>query len=401
MNFRTLANTEVTNKTVLLRVDLNVPAKGGKATDTTRIDRLKPTIDYLVQHGAKIVLLSHYGRPKGEYREEFSLSFLPDTLSTCWRIDVSFAHDCIGDSAASLAAGLQPGQVGLLENLRFHKGEENNDVEFARKLAALGDLYVNDAFSVSHRAHASTEALAHLLPTAAGFLMETELTALGEVLDNPQRPSAIIVGGAKISTKLELLANLIEKTDMLILGGGMANTFLYAQGIDMKASFCESGMAAQATAIMEKAEQTDCEIILPVDGIAAPAFEEKTPWQVCDIQCIPEGQMVLDIGPQTLEMLKGKLQTCATLLWNGPLGAFEVTPFDKGTVELARCAAELTQSGAMKSVAGGGDTVAALEHAGVTGQFSYISTAGGAFLEWLEGRTLPGVAALAAYQGAA
>jgi len=398
MGFQTLYDLKPENKTVLLRCDLNVPVRNGKITDTTRIDRLKPTIDYLVKHGAKILVLSHFGRPKGEHNPEFSLSFLPDTLSKCWNIEVSFSDDCIGEPAKTLTKKLQPGQVGLLENLRFHKGEESNDKDFARKLADLGDLHVNDAFSASHRAHASIEALAHLLPTGAGFLMQAELEALSSALNDLEHPLAIVVGGVKISTKLKLLNNLVQKADMLILGGGMANTFLYAQGMDMKKSLYEPDMAPQATAIMEEAEQSGCKIILPVDGIAAKAFEENAPWQVCDIQCVPDDHMVLDIGPQTLEMLKGMLQQCSTLVWNGPIGAFEVSPFDKGTVELAKHAAALTESHAIKSVAGGGDTVAALEHAGVTSQFSYISTAGGAFLEWMEGKQLPGVAALTAYK---
>lgn len=392
---------ELEGRIVLLRADLNVPAKDGAVTDTTRIDRLKPTIDFLRENGAKTLILSHFGRPKGERNMEYSLAFLPTVLEKQWGVPVAFAEDCIGSAAETAAQNLENGQFALLENLRFHKGEEANDADFARKLAALGDLYVNDAFSAAHRAHASTEGLAHLLPSAAGLLMEAELTALQDALETPQRPVAALVGGAKISTKLDVLGHLIEKVDMLILGGGMANTFLYAQGKDMKASLCEKDMADTARAIMDKAAQQNCRILLPVDGMAASEFAENAHYEICGNDDIPDGKMVLDIGPQTIKALEEALDSAKTLLWNGPLGAFEIAPFDTGTNAIARYAAKLTKSGALKSVAGGGDTVAALEKAGVAEDFSYISTAGGAFLEWLEGKTLPGVAALSARKKAA
>jgi phosphoglycerate kinase len=300
-----------------------------------------------------------------------------------------------------LSAGLRGGQIGLLENVRFHVGEEKNDPAFVQALAKLGDLYVNDAFSSAHRAHASTEGLAHVMQTAAGFLMEAELKALAAALDNPQRPMAAIVGGAKISTKLELLGNLVEKADMLILGGGMANTFLWAQGVDMKASLCERDMADQAREIMARAKNTGCDIILPIDGVWGEKFEKHTPHGICAVTSVPAGKMVLDIGPQTGVMLQQRLAFIKTIVWNGPLGAFEIEPFDKGTVELAQYVASQTKVGRIVTVAGGGDTVSALEHAGIADKLTYVSSAGGAFLEWLEGKTLPGVAALTAYKAAA
>ncbi len=395
MDFNTLHDMDLNGKIVLLRADLNVPVDADKnITDTTRIDRLKPTIDLLAAKGAKTLILSHFGRPKGEHNSEFSLAFLPPALQKQWGVEVQFAEDCIDIPAQNVAANLKNGQFGLLENLRFHKGEEANDHEFAQKLAALGDLFVNDAFSAAHRAHASTEALAHLLPCAAGLLMEAELTALQDALEAPDHPVIALVGGAKISSKLDVLGNLIKKVDMLILGGGMANTFLYAQGHDLKASLCEKDMADTARDIMAQAKTHNCEIILPIDGVAAEKFAANAPHTTCGNDAIPDGTMVLDIGAGTIEMLKGKISTAKTLLWNGPMGAFELTPFDNGTVQLARFAAECTKNGTLKSVAGGGDTVAALEQANAAKDFTYISTAGGAFLEWLEGKTLPGVAAL-------
>ena len=400
MKFKTLRDFDLNGKTVLLRADLNVPAKDDKVTDTTRIDRLKPTIEWLVKHGAKTLVLSHFGRPKNK-EPEFSLSFLTPLLEKQWGYKVAFAPDCIGDPARKLASSLKPGQLGLLENTRFYKEEEANDPAFTKALASLGDIYINDAFSAAHRAHASTEGLAHLMPTGAGFLMEAELNALSAALEHPQRPVAAIVGGAKISTKLELLGNLVTKADLLILGGGMANTFLYAQGVDVKKSLCEKDMAAQARAIMEKAKAAGCEIVLPVDGMASTALDPQTQHKICDIHLVPEDHMILDIGPQTLQVLEGKLQTCRTVVWNGPMGAFEVHPYDKGTVSLARYVGRLTRDRLMASVAGGGDTVAALEQACVADHFTYVSAAGGAFLEWLEGKILPGVAALNAFASAA
>lgn len=401
MTFKTLRNFDLDGKTILLRADLNVPAKDGQVTDTTRIDRLKPTIDHLITHGARIIVMSHFGRPKGGFDLQYSLEFLIGALEKSWGVRVVFANDCIGSAASKLANSLKPGQVGLLENLRFHKGEEANDQTFAAELASLGDIYINDAFSAAHRAHASTEALAHLLPAGAGLLMEEELNALNAALENPQRPVAAIVGGAKISTKLDLLLNLVTKTNMLVLGGGMANTFLYAKGTDVKNSLCEKDMADKAKAIMDKTKECGCELILPVDVVAAGKFEAHAQHATCGIGKIPDGMMVLDIGSETVAMLENKLSSCKTVLWNGPVGAFEIEPFDAGTNTLARIVARETRAGRIISVAGGGDTVAALEHAGAADGFTYISTAGGAFLEWLEGKTLPGVAALMAWRNAA
>ncbi len=401
MTFKTIRDIDVRGKTVLLRADLNVPASGEKVTDATRIERLKPTIDYLCDHGAKILVMSHFGRPKGGPDPEFSLQFLLPALKEHWGKDILFAADCIGAPVEALAASLQPGQIGLLENVRFHAEEEKNDPEFVKALAKPGDLFVNDAFSSAHRAHASTEGLAHILPTVAGLLMESELKALNAALENPERPLAAIVGGAKISTKLDLLGNLVEKADMLILGGGMANTFLWAQGIDLKASLCERDMAAQARDIMTKAKSCGCDIILPIDGVWGERFEANTPNGICAIEDVPAGKMVLDIGPQSSAMLQQRLAFVKTIVWNGPLGAFEIKPFDQGTNTLAHYVASQTKVGRIVSVAGGGDTVAALENAGVADKLSYVSSAGGAFLEWMEGKTLPGVAALSARKEAA
>lgn len=400
MSYATLGDFELSAKTVLLRADLNVPVKDAQVTDTTRIERLKSTIEYLVENDAKVVILSHFGRPKGEKKSEFSLEFLPHTLEKSWGIDVAFTHDCIGETAQFAVENLQPGQVLLLENLRFYPGEEANDVAFARELAKLGDLFINDAFSAAHRAHASTEGLAHLLPTAPGFLMEAELSALEKALENPQKPVMAIVGGAKISTKLALLNNLVKKVDYLALGGGMANTFMHAKGIEVGKSLCEKDMAAEAKEIMKTAESFGCDILLPVDRVVltTDTFGENAPHEILSADKMPADREGVDIGPETVAMLENILKDCRTVLWNGPMGVFELTPFDEGTNKLAQAVAELTHKNALVSVAGGGDTVAALENAGVTHQFRYISTAGGAFLEWLEGKTLPGVAALTAYQ---
>ncbi len=400
MTFKTIRNIDVKNKRVLLRADLNVPAKDGVVTDTTRIDRLKPTIDALTAAGAKVIILSHFGRPKG-VTPEFSLRFIVPALEKSWGHDVDFADDCIGADVEKIIGDLQAGEILLLENVRFHAGEEKNDPAFTAALAKLGDLYVNDAFSAAHRAHSSTEGLAHHLPTAAGLLMEAELNALNAALESPERPVAAIVGGAKISTKLELLGNLVEKADLLILGGGMANTFLHAMGVDMKKSLCEHDMAEQAREIIEKAVDRRCDLILPVDGVWATAFAANAEHGACDMESIPDGTMVLDVGPASVEMLKKRLLDVKTIVWNGPLGAFEIEPFDAGTVALAKFVADHTDLGTFVSVAGGGDTVAALEHAGVIDNFTYISTAGGAFLEWMEGKTLPGVAALSVNKKAA
>ncbi len=400
MDFQSLKNTDVKNKVVLLRADLNVPTEGTNVTDTTRIDRLKPTIEYLTKNGAKTVILSHFGRPKG-VTPEFSQAFMLPALKSSWGVDVAFAEDCIGAKAQDAVAKLQAGQVLLLENVRFHPEEEKNDAGFARELAKLGDLYVNDAFSAAHRAHASTAGLADHLPTVAGFLMEEELNALNAALGNPQRPLAAIVGGSKISTKLDLLNNLVTKADFLILGGGMATTFAYAMGAEVGKSLCERDMKEQALAIMEKAKASKCEIVLPVDRVAVKEFGKGVPSEVVPAQSVPAEMEGVDIGPEAVKTAAAKLATCKTVIWNGPMGVFEVKPFDAGTNGIAAEVAKLTSAGKITSVAGGGDTVSALENAGIIDQLTYVSSAGGAFLEWMEGKTLPGVAALTAAKKAA
>ena len=400
MDFQSLKNTDVKNKFVLLRGDLNVPTEGTTVTDTTRIDRLKPTIDYLVKNGAKTLVISHFGRPKG-VTPEFSQKFMLPALKASWGVDVAFADDCIGPKAEEARNKLQPGQILLLENVRFHPEEEKNDAGFAKELAKLGDLYVSDAFSAAHRAHASTAGLADYLPTVAGFLMEEELNALNAALGNPQRPLAAIVGGSKISTKLDLLNNLVTKADYLILGGGMATTFAYAKGAEVGKSLCERDMKDQALAIMEKAKASNCEIILPVDRIAVKEFGKGVPFETVKADAIPAEMEGVDIGAASVENAKAKLQACKTAIWNGPMGVFEVKPFDNGTNGIAAAVAELTQAGKITSVAGGGDTVSALENAGIIDKLTYVSSAGGAFLEWMEGKTLPGVAALMSAKKAA
>lgn len=391
---KTISSTPLDNKTVLLRVDLNVPVNNGAITDTTRIDRLKPTIDALRTRGCKIVLLSHFGRPEGKFAEQYSLAFLPPVLKNIWGADIVFGGNAATEDAAAICAALKPGEICLLENLRFHAGEESGDPAFAAKLARLGDIYINDAFSASHRAHASITGLPALLPALSGLLMEEELTALEAALTSPQKPLAAIVGGSKISTKLALLNSLIEKADMLILGGGMANTMLYAQGAALGASLCEKDMKDEATEILRRADSAGCEIVLPVDAVCVRELKPGAQGNVMPADNVEDGAMAVDIGPQSVAMLKDKLTTCKTLIWNGPLGVFEIPPFDAGTNALATFAASRTVESGLITVAGGGDTVAALEHAGAAKNFSYISTAGGAFLEWLEGKTLPGLAAL-------
>lgn len=392
---RSLDGLALAGKRVLLRADLNVPMKDGAVADTTRLDRLAPTIKEICANGASTVVLSHFGRPKGERVAALSLRPLAGPLSEALGgRAVAFAEDCIGPVAENAAAELRSGDVLLLENLRFHAGEEANDPGFAGSLAALGDIYVNDAFSAAHRAHASTEGLAHLLPAAAGRSMEAELEALAIALEAPARPLAAIVGGAKVSTKLDLLANLLDKVDTLAIGGAMANTFLHALGTDVGASLCEAGMAGTARAILADADEAGCKIALPSDVVVARALEAGAPAETVPIAAVPGDAMILDIGAGSANALAARLAACRTLVWNGPLGAFEVPPFDAATVTVARAAAELTRAGSLRTVAGGGDTVAALAHAGVADDFSYLSTAGGAFLEWLEGKTLPGVAAL-------
>lgn len=392
--FKIIDDLDVAGKVVLVRGDLNVPMQDGKVSDTTRIDRLAPTLVELAKKGAKVVVCSHFGRPKNGPDEKNSLRQLLPELSKAVGQEVAFATDCINEPAASAVAALAAGKILLLENTRFYKEEEKNDPEFAKKLASIADLYVNDAFSSAHRAHASTEGVTKFLPSAAGRLMEAELTALTKALEKPTRPTWAVVGGAKISTKLDLLGNLVAKVDKLVLGGGMAYTFLFAKGIDVGGSLCEKEMADQARAIAEKAEKAGCEIIIPTDFVVTKEFKANAASRVAPADGIAADEMGLDIGPATVASIKAKLVEAKTLVWNGPMGAFELEPFDAGTNALAQAVAELTVAGKLLSVAGGGDTVSALAKAGVEDKFSYISTAGGAFLEWLEGKDLPGVAAL-------
>lgn len=392
---KTLDDIDVAGKRVFLRADLNVPMRDGAVSDATRISRLAPTITELADKGAIVIVASHFGRPKGEPVPDMSLAPLAGPLSAALGgRNVSFANDCIGAEAQKVVGAAKGGDVVLLENLRFHEGEELNDPDFAAELAKLADIYVNDAFSAAHRAHASTEALAHLLPAAAGRMMQAELDALDSALGSPERPVGAIVGGAKVSTKLDLLGNLVGKVDMLAIGGAMANTFLHALGTDVGKSLCEHELADTALEILGLADEAGCQIILPSDAVVAREFAEGAPSEVVPVGAVPGDMMILDIGPGSANGLATKLSDLKTLVWNGPLGAFEVPPFDAGTVMVARVAADLTRAGALKTVAGGGDTVAALVVADVLDDFSYVSTAGGAFLEWLEGKDLPGVKAL-------
>ncbi len=392
---KTLDDIDVAGKRVFLRADLNVPMRDGAVSDATRISRLAPTIAELADKGAIVIVASHFGRPKGEPVPDMSLAPLAGPLSAALGgRNVSFANDCIGAEAQKVVGAAKGGDVVLLENLRFHEGEELNDPDFAAELAKLADIYVNDAFSAAHRAHASTEALAHLLPAAAGRMMQAELDALDSALGSPERPVGAIVGGAKVSTKLDLLGNLVGKVDMLAIGGAMANTFLHALGTDVGKSLCEHELADTALEILGLADEAGCQIILPSDAVVAREFAEGAPSEVVPVGAVPGDMMILDIGPGSANGLATKLSDLKTLVWNGPLGAFEVPPFDAGTVMVARVAADLTRAGALKTVAGGGDTVAALVAADVLDDFSYVSTAGGAFLEWLEGKDLPGVKAL-------
>jgi phosphoglycerate kinase len=395
--FRTLDDIDVRGKTVLLRADLNVPVKDGKVTDATRIERLAPTIKVLTGKGARVVVMSHFGRPKGKPDLAFSLRLLVEPLEKAiGGRHVAFAADCVGDEAKRVVAALQPGQVALLENLRFHKGEEASSPDFARALAELGDIYVDDAFSAAHRAHASIEALAHLLPAAAGKLMEAELNALTAALDSPARPVLALIGGAKVSTKLDLLRFIIGKVDLLAIGGAMANTLLLAQGKEVGRSLCEHDMAETARQLLALASQRNCRVILPEDAVIASELAAGVATCEVAIDMVPHDAMILDIGTKSIVCIGAALDEARTLVWNGPLGAFETPPFDRGTVAVAKRVAEMTRAGKLLSVAGGGDTVAALAAAGVIDELSYVSTAGGAFLEWLEGRELPGVAALSA-----
>jgi phosphoglycerate kinase len=393
--FRTLDQADVKGRRVLVRVDLNVPMEKGRVTDATRIERILPTIREIADKGGRVILLAHFGRPKGRDPKE-SLGPVAAALEEHLERPVAFAEDCIGEPAEAAVAKLKDGEVLLLENTRFHGGEEKNDPGFVRALAALGDLYVNDAFSAAHRAHASTEGLARVLPAYAGRSMQAELEALARGLEAPTRPVVAVVGGAKVSTKIDLLENLVSKVDALVIGGGMANTFLHATGLGIGKSLAEKDLAETALRIFERARVSGCAIILPVDGVCAAEFKAGAANHTYGIDAIPEDQMILDVGSQSIERIAAAINDAATLVWNGPLGAFEIPPFDQGTVAAARHAAERTRAGRLVSVAGGGDTVAALNHAGVAEDFTYISTAGGAFLEWLEGKALPGVEALRA-----
>ena len=388
--FQTLDHVEVKGKRVLVRADLNVPVENGVVTDATRIDRFAPSIAELADKGAKVILLSHFGRPKGRDAKN-SLKPVVAELAHIIKRPVKFADDCIGETAEQAVAELRPGNILCLENTRFYPGEENNDPEFAKALAKLGDVYVNDAFSVSHRAHASTEGLAHLLPAYAGRTLQTELDALVKALEHPDRPLTAIVGGAKVSTKLDLLGNLLRKVDVLIIGGAMANTFLLAQGKKVGKSLFEKDLVEIAKKILDEARANKRQIILPVDAVVAEKYEAHAPSRVVDVDHVGDNDMILDIGPHSIEYAISELARSKTLVWNGPFGTFEIEPFDNGTDEVAEAVAELTRAGKLVSVAGGGDTVAALNAAGVADRLTYVSTAGGAFLEWLEGKALPGV----------
>ena len=395
--FKTLDDlpADLAGKSVLVRVDLNVPMDGASVADDTRLRALLPTVLDLSDRGAIVLLLSHFGRPKGQVRPDMSTAQLVMPLSRLAGRSVRFIEDCQGPEAQRAIATMLPGNIGILENTRFHDGEEKNDPALAKAMAALGDYYVNDAFSAAHRAHASTEGIAHLLPSFAGRAMEAELKALERALGNPERPVAAVVGGAKVSTKLAVLGHLVGKVDHLIIGGGMANTFLAARGIDVGKSLAENDLAGEANAILDRAEEAGCTVHLPYDVVVAREFAPNPPGvRTCNVHEVAADEMILDIGPAAVEALSDVLKTCRTLVWNGPLGAFETPPFEAATVALARTAAALTKEGSLVSVAGGGDTVAALNQAGVAQDFSFVSTAGGAFLEWMEGRALPGVAAL-------
>jgi len=392
-SFRTLDQADVRGKRVLVRVDLNVPVEDGKVADTTRIERVAPTIREIADKGGKVILLSHFGRPKG-FDPTQSLKPLVPAIAEVLKRPVAFAEDCIGPTARAAVDAMRPGDILCLENARFHKGEEKNDPEFAAELAALGDLFVSDGFSVAHRAHASVEGIARKLPSYAGRTMQAELEALTRVLETPTRPVAAIVGGAKISTKLDLLGNLLSKVDALVIGGGMANTFLAALGHGVGKSLCEHDLLPTAREIMTTAKDKGREIVLPADAVVAKKFEANAPSRVVGLDEVGPDEMILDIGPRSIEHVCSVLARVKTLVWNGPFGAFELEPFDTGTVEVAEAAAELTTAGKLISVAGGGDTVSALNGAGVTDRFTYVSTAGGAFLEWLEGKALPGVEVL-------
>jgi phosphoglycerate kinase len=392
-SFRTLDDVDVKGKRVLLRVDLNVPMENGRVTDLTRLERVAPTITEMSDKRGKVILLAHFGRPRGRDPKE-SLKPVAAALAEVIKRPIGFADDCIGDVAQKAVAAMKDGDILCLENTRFHQEEEKNDPAFVAELAKLGDIWVNDAFSAAHRAHASTEGLGHKLPAYAGRTMQAELDALGKALEAPTKPVIAIIGGAKVSTKIDLLENLVRKVDALVIGGGMANTFLHAQGVPIGKSLAEKDLAATALRIIEKANDANCAIILPVDAVVAFHFAAHSPSHAYGLDAIPPDGMILDVGPQSIERIRAAIDDAATLVWNGPLGAFEMPPFDRGTVVAARHAAERTRAGKLISVAGGGDTVAALNQARVAGDFTYVSTAGGAFLEWREGKPLPGVEVL-------
>ncbi len=394
MEINTLDTVDVAGKRVLVRVDFNVPVRDGVITDTTRIDRAMGTLNELAAKGAKVVILSHFGRPKGQVVPEMSLRPVAEALSTIANAPVAFAEDCIGPKASEVIERAPEGGFVVLENVRFHPCEEKNAKDFAKDLAANGDVFVMDAFSAAHRAHASTEGIAHLLPSAAGRLMQAEIEALSSALETPAHPVVAVVGGAKISTKMDVLGHLAKKVDQIVIGGGMANTFLYAKGINVGKSLCEEDMANDARAVIDTAAAAGCEIVLPLDAVVAEAFAEGAASQTVSLDAVPDDMMILDIGPVSIADLERRLESAKTVLWNGPLGAFEVTPFDAGTNAVAQKVADLTRTGSMLSVAGGGDTVSALGNAGAVADFSYVSAAGGAFLEWIEGKTLPGVAVI-------
>ena len=391
--FRSLDDVDVKGKRVLLRVDLNVPMENGRVTDATRLERVAPTITEISDKGGKVILLAHFGRPRGPDPKD-SLKPVAAALAQVIKRPIAFADDCVGEVAQEAVAAMRNGDILCLENTRFHKEEENNDPAFVAELAKLGDIWVNDAFSAAHRAHASTEGLGHKLPAYAGRTMQAELEALGKALEAPTRPVIAIIGGAKVSTKIDLLENLVRKVDALVIGGGMANTFLHAQGIGIGKSLAEKDLAATALRIIGKAEAANCAIILPVDAVVAFHFAAHSPSHAYGLDAIPTDGMILDVGPRSIERIHAAIDDAATLVWNGPLGAFEMPPFDRGTVLAARHTAARTREKKLISVAGGGDTVAALNQAGVAGDFSYVSTAGGAFLEWMEGKPLPGVEVL-------
>jgi phosphoglycerate kinase len=387
---------DVKGKRVLVREDLNVPMDGARVTDDTRLRAAAPTIAELADKGAIVLVLAHFGRPKGERKPDMSLALVTLPLGEVLGREVRFIDDCCGLDAEAAVATLRPGDIAVLENTRFHKGEEKNDPALAEAMAKLGDLYVNDAFSAAHRAHASTEGLARVLPAFAGRSMQAELEALEKALGKPEHPVAAVVGGAKVSTKLDVLKHLVGQVDHLIIGGGMANTFLAARGVDVGKSLCEHDLKDTALQILDAADEADCTVHLPYDVVVAKEFKANPPTRTVNVHEVAADEMILDVGPAAVEALADALKTCRTLVWNGPMGAFEIAPFDAATVALARTAAALTKSGSLVSVAGGGDTVAALNHAGVADDFSFVSTAGGAFLEWMEGRELPGVKALMA-----